>query len=711
MLGSGIVMRRRIAALFAVTALALFFLLGRVAYLQFVRGSELQRRALENRMADIRVDGKRGNIYDRNGQELVRSVSADTLYAVPVQIKNPRATAEKLAAILGRKADDIYKIITRPTNFEYIEKKIADPEKVKKIRELKLLGIYFQEDSRRVYPNDNLASHVLGYVGIDNNGLAGIESTMEKELRGQPGWIVQERDARGREMPQALHKYIPPKDGNHLVLTIDATIQHFVERELDRIMVEHKAKQATIIVMDPKTGEILAMGNRPDFNPNQWEKYPAEVRDRNLAVWLNYEPGSTFKVVTAAAALEEGVVTPNDRFYDPGFIMVDGERINCWAAGGHGSQSFVEVVQNSCNPGFITIGLKLGKEKFYRYINAFGFGRPTGVELPGEGTGILYNEKEITNVNLATMSIGQSVSVTPIQLITAVAAVANDGRLMKPHIVKEIRSPDGKQVKKIKPEMVRQVISRDTARQLRDILEKVVLYGSGKNAAVEGYRVGGKTGTAQKAGPNGGYMPGKYVASFVGFVPVEDPRLVILVVVDEPEGMYYGSQVAAPHFQAVARDALRYLGIPPKVDASSKKDKEDKDTKRVTVPSLVNLSLTEAVHKVQAAGLRSRIEGEGEVVLEQLPKPGSVVPAETEVILYVGPRGEVKEGQEVTVPDLTGLTLQEASELLGMLGLRLETEPGATGYAVSQDVAPGTRVRAGTKVKVRFAPPLLESGP
>lgn len=713
MFSTNVLIRKRITVLFLIMAAALFFLIGRLAWIQFVNGSKLQKQALDNRLQDIRVDGKRGTIYDRNGNELVRSVSADTLYAVPNDIttkEKAREIADELAAILGdQKADDIYKKLTTKSYFEYIEKKMDDKEKIKKIKAKNFSGIGFAEGSKRIYPNDNLASHVLGFVGDDNIGLSGIEKTMNEVLTGTPGSLVIERDAYGREIPQALHKYYPPKDGSGLVLTIDETIQHFAERELDKIVQENKPKGATIIAMDPKTGDILAMANRPDYNPNHWSDYSPDIFNMNRAVWFGYEPGSTFKVVTAASALEEGTTKPTDKFFDPGYYKVGPDKINCWQPGGHGAQTFVEVVQNSCNPGFVEVGLKLGKKNFFKYINAFGFGRTTGIELPGEATGLLYDEKTATNINIATMSIGQSISVTPIQLITAVSAVANDGKLMKPRLVKETVNDKGKVIKKYNPQVVRQVISKDTAKQLREILERVVTKGSGQKAQIEGYRVAGKTGTAQKAGPNGGYMPGKYIGSFVGFAPVEDPRIVILVVIDEPEGIYYGSQVAAPRFQAIASDALRQLKVLP--EANANKIEENKSNKDVEVPNLVNTSLNDAINKLNQSGLRSRIEGDGQRVYGQFPKAGVYVPGQTEIVLYVGQNGKVADGQDVTVPDVTGLNMRDVGELFSYLGLRMEIEDGSTGFAVGQNVEHGTKVKAGTTIKVKFAPPAPDTSP
>ncbi|MFZ5639898.1 MAG: penicillin-binding transpeptidase domain-containing protein, partial [Bacillota bacterium] len=564
------------------------------------------------------------------------------------------------------------------------------------------------EESKRFYSNKKLAAHVLGYVGTDNTGLDGIEKSLEKELAGTPGRIVSEKDAAGRLIPQAMHKYIAPVPGNSLVLTLDATIQHFVERELDKVVEKYQPKSASIIVMEPKTGGILAMANRPDFDPNNYNDYPQETW-RNNAIWMNYEPGSTFKIVTAAAALDEAVVKPESRFYDPGFIMVADRRIKCWRyPRAHGAQSFEEVVQNSCNPGFVKIGLDLGKERFYKYIKAFGFGEKSGISLAGESKGIVIPEKDVKPVSIATISIGQSISVTPIQLVSALAAIANDGVLMKPQLVKEIRTARGQLVKEIEPEVRQEVVSKDTAKQLAGILEKVVSEGTGRNAFMEEYRVAGKTGTAQKAGP-GGYMQGKYVASFAGFAPANDPRIAVLVVIDEPQGgIYYGGQIAAPVFRDVVRDILRYLNIPPQVNPED--IKEDAQKREVMVPDVVNTSLDEAHQILRQAGLKSRVEGSGNWVLNQQPKAGGRVNVNTQVILYVGrDTREIPAGQEVTMPDVTGLTMREAGKLLGRLGLRMD--PQGSGVAVNQKVAPGAKIKAGTAVTVTFEPPAPDAEP
>ncbi|MBO8136619.1 MAG: stage V sporulation protein D [Desulfotomaculum sp.] len=704
MRNTNIVIRKRIALLFVLAVTIMFLLIIRIAYIQFVRGDELSKKAATYRMREVPVEAKRGTIYDRNMNELVTSISSDSIYAIPSHVKDKEGTAKKLAEILNMDEEDILKKLKRKSSFEWIKRKI-DWDTAQKIKALKLNGIGFAEESKRFYKQGALAPHILGFTGVDNQGLIGIEKTFDDQLKGVPGQIMVEYDAAGREIPHAMHEYISPQQGNNLVLTIDQTIQYFVERELDKIVDKYNPTNAVIIVMDPKTGEILAMGNRPTFNPNNWQDYRSSIWDRNPSIWYNYEPGSTFKIITAAAALEENVVEMDEHFYCPGYIKVADRRIHCWKHGGHGSETFVEVVQNSCNSGFIEVGLDLGKEKFYKYIKAFGFGQLTNIELPGEARGIVINEKDATNLNLATMAMGQSIAVTPIQLITAVSAAVNGGHLLKPYLVKEIRDSENKVVKEFKPQKVRQVISEDTSQRLRKLLERVVLYGTGKNAYVEGYPAGGKTGTAQVVGSSGGYVSGKYVASFAGFAPVDDPRIAVLIMIREPKGgVYFGGQVAAPVFAPLARDILRYMGVPEKRDMERPKKPFEipKQVMEVEVPNVVNLPLSEAQKELRSAGLAFQVKGNGKMVYRQIPEEGAVVESGTTVLLDTTQPAELQDGK-VTMPDLTGCTIKEAGMLLESIDLHLEAS--GSGLAASQSVKPGTKVSKGTTVKVIFKPP------
>lgn len=705
---TNILVRRRITCLFLLAAAFLSLIVVRLAWIQFVRGDELREQGMVNRMRDVPVEAKRGSILDRNGNELVTSISADSVYAIPNHIEKPDQVAAQLAPILLMDEAKVKQIITKKSRFEWLKRKV-DFETSEKIKALKIDGIGFAEESKRYYKQETLAPHILGFTGTDNQGLMGMEAAYNKELKGIQGRIVIEHDAAGREIPQALHQYIPATQGNNLVLTLDQTIQHFVERELDKIVASYNPKMAVIIVMDPKTGEVLAMGNRPTFSPTKWREVPQSVWDRNPAVWYNYEPGSTFKIITAAPALEENAVKPNDRFYDPGYYQIADRKIRCWKDGGHGSQSFAEVVENSCNPGFIQTGLNLGKEKFYKYIRAFGFGQTTGIGLPGEARGIMIPEKDATNLNIGTMSIGQSIAVTPIQLITAIGAVANGGNLMKPQLVKRVEDYKGNVVREFKPEQVRKVISNETTTTTNQLLENVVFKGTGRNAYVDGYRVAGKTGTAQVVAERGGYASGKYVASFAGFAPVNDPKISVLIMIAEPQGgNYYGGQVAAPVFSSLALDVLRYLGVPeqknlPKPTKINPWDVEEERIE-VAVPNVVNLPLEEAQKLLREAGLAFESKGQGKMVYGQIPESGALVLSGTTVILDLSSgTSQTKQGEQVSVPNLKGKTIREAGNLLESLGLKLE--PSGSGLAETQNPAEGAKLTRGSAVKVEFKPP------
>ncbi|MFO7152636.1 MAG: stage V sporulation protein D [Bacillota bacterium] len=662
----------------------------RVFYIQFVRGDELRSKAIEQWTRDSPVEPKRGTIYDRNMNPLAISASAKSVMASPPDIEDVERTAALLSPILNIDEETLVKTLKEAKEKKkgsiFIKRKISD-EEAEAVRKLNLKGIYFTDESKRFYPEKNLASHVLGFTGIDSQGLDGVELIYDKYLKGVPGRIVSEKDALSRELPFGLEKYIPPEEGLNLVLTIDKVIQHIAERELEKALAENEAKKGTIIVMDPKTGEILALANKPDYDPNNYKEYSSQIW-RNSAVSDTYEPGSTFKIVTAAAALEEGVVSPNDSFYDPGYVVVAGVRIGCWRAGGHGSQTFAQVIQNSCNPGFVEVATEMGKEKFIKYIKGFGFGETTGIDLPGEAKGI-FNPDKVGPVELATISFGQGISVTPIQMITAVATVANDGKMMAPHLAKALVDDEGNVIQEFKPRLVRQVISEDTARELKSLLESVVENGTGGRAKIEGYKVAGKTGTAEK------YADGKYVASFVGFAPADDPQFVVLVIIDEPSaGIYYGGQIAAPVFQKVMADILKYKGVKPETSESESKES-------VKVPDVRNLYIEDAKQLLAKHKLSARVEGEGLVVYDQVPEPDSKVSAGSTVLLKVSDAKTDKN--PATVPDLTGRTMREASEILNAVGLRIDIK--GSGFAVKQNPPAGAEVEIGTVVQVFFEPP------
>jgi len=688
-----VTIRKRVAYLFLFVALIMVGLSCRLMYIQFFRSSWLTENAVDQRIRDIPVEAKRGIIYDRNGRELAVSVSTESIYAIPAEIRDADETAAKLAAILALDADNLAAKLKKRQAFTWIKRKVAVDTSTA-VKRLNLAGIGLTQENRRSYPNDNLAAHILGFTGIDSQGLDGVEMTFDSYLRGRAGSIVVEYDARGREIPHASHRFIPPIEGHNIYLTIDSVIQQIVERDLERVMKETQAKAATIIVMQPRTGEILALANRPDYNPNKFADYAPKLW-RNNAVSNAFEPGSTFKVLTTTAALGDRVVKPEDRFFDPGGIEVQGRTIHCWKHGGHGSQSFKEVVENSCNTGFVTVGLRLGSDPFYKYLDAFGLGNLTNIDLPGEAKGIIIDKNKVKPINIATMSMGQGIAVTPIQLLSAVSAVANDGVRNRPQIVREVREKNGNIIRGFEPDSVGRVVDASIAQEVKGILESVVENGTGKNAFVEGFRIAGKTGTAQKVGA-GGYVPGKYVASFVGFAPADNPQVAMLVMIDEPVGLYYGGQIAAPVFSAVIKDIMQYLKVAPRLTDDSQAEKGES---HITTPSVINLAVPEAVKALQKVGFNTRVEEDGERVVDQIPKPGSRIPKGTNVILYtMSPRYGTGE---VTVPDCIGLSVQEVSDLLAQVGLAI-LPVGTGNKSVKQDPLPGSKVPNGTGVTIFF---------
>lgn len=686
--------KRRAVVLLSMFVLGISGLIVRLGYLQLVRGPQLESWAMAQWMRDVPVEPKRGIIYDRNMRELAISANADTVVAIPARIANPQQTAAKLAAVLGMSEETIYERVTRRRSLVYVARKVT-AEQAAAVRALDLEGITFQIETKRYYPHQNLASHVLGFAGIDGQGLSGVELTYDKVLRGTPGEIRYPTDAKSGALQNAHPEYVPPVDGNSIVLTIDEVIQHVVERELDVVMKKHLAQSAMAVAINPKTGEILAMANRPDYDPNNFNLYPQELW-RNAIVSDSFEPGSTFKVVTAAAGLNEGVVTESDRFHDPGFIVVGGARLHCWKPGGHGSLTFEQIVWHSCNPGFVNVGQKLGRETLFRYIADFGFGKRTGIDLPGEATGIMF--RQVGPVELATTSFGQGPAVTPLQQVVAISAVANGGKLFKPKLVKQVLSQDGQVVETYEPTVVANPISAQTADRVRKLMEGVVLNGSGLHAYIEGYRVAGKTGTAQVPRPGGGYFPDKHIASFVGFAPADDPEVVLIVMVREPRGQYgyFGSQVAAPAWRAMMVDILRYLNVKPVNEPAPGIVLPS----LITVPELRGGTTTAALTKLRDLGLNLRIEQSGSVVVEQTPKPGAQVMAGTTVIAELGEQPVI--GTKIAVPDVRGLTMRDASLRIESLGLKIIIE--GTGIAVTQSPAPGALLDYGTAVKVTFRP-------
>ncbi len=675
--------------------LAFFALSFRLAYIQLIWGAELQSQALDARVRDVPVQASRGVIYDRRGRELAVSIDVESVYVFPAQISDAGYTARTLADVLDLDYERIYDRITRYSSFEWIARKVEDEQAVT-LKELQLPGVSFTLESQRYYPKGTLAAHAVGLAGIDNQGLEGIELVYERILAGTAGRIIIELDARGQELPQAVHRYVPPQDGNSLVLTMDETIQYIVERELERLMRETEAQAAMAMFMDPRTGEILALANRPHYDPNQYQDYPADSR-RNRIVVDAFPPGSTFKPITAAAGLELGVTAMDDRFYCDGSVKVSGETISCHRSSGHGSVSFVEIVQHSCNVGFVNLGLKLGPDNFHEYVSRFGMTSKSGIDLPGEGIGLMILPENMKPVDLAVMSFGQSLIVTPLQLINAMAAMANGGVLMTPHMLKEVRGPSGEILDTVTSQPIRRVISEQTSAEMRHAMEMVVVDGTGEGAYVEGYRIAGKTGTSQKV-IDGAVVHGRYIASFVGFAPAHAPEIIGIVMVDDPVGAYYGGQVAAPSFGIMARDILRYMEVPP----ASGDDVPQPEPEEVSVPDVTYLLADKAENQLGQRGFHSQVLGEGAVVIDQFPLAGAKVSHGTTVICYTDQGGSDPE-EGVVVPRLAGTTIREAHETLASLGLKLQAS--GNGVAVGQDPDPGKAVPDGSSVTVWFSAP------
>lgn len=725
--------KKRVFIMFIIFITLLFALSLRTAFLQLVKGEQLQRDAIEQQTRDRIITSKRGSILDRNGKALAVSASVESVSASPTEINDTvrkskgRLTIESIARdlseILQTEYEDVFKKLSNNTSYEIIKRKIEKEEadKVRAyIQENKISGINLDEDSKRYYPFGNFASQLIGATGVDNQGLDGIEAICDDVLKGVPGRVVAAKNAKGMDMSFKYEKYIDPQDGLNVMLTIDESIQQFTEKHLETAVIENKAaKGGVAIVMDIKTGEILSLANYPDYDLNQpftlnnqqiideinsltgkekTERYNQELLKmwRNKAVSDTYEPGSTFKIFTIAMALEENVVSENDTFHCTGSKKVANRTIRCWKSGGHGTQTFAEAIQNSCNPAFIEIGSRVGNSKFIDFFNGFGFMEKTGIELSGEATGIFHDPKKFNEVELATSSFGQSFQVTPLQMIAATSAVANDGKLMMPHVIKAYTDKDGNIVETFEPKMIRQVVSKETSAKLRLLLEKVVTLGSAKNAYVAGYRVAGKTGTSEKLPRNNG----KYVSSFIGFAPADNPQVACLVILDEPMGsQHYGGVIAAPVVGKIMDDVLRYLNIEPQYT------QEELEKLEKPVPDVRNMSIEEAKKIITDRSLRYRIEGDGKNVVNQMPKAGASVNANSTITLYTT---EGKGSIMVKVPDVTNCTVAEATQRLAAARLNIKIVGAAASgdagvySAFNQDPPPKSDVEQGSVVTVEF---------
>ncbi len=799
------IIKKRMRVLFTLFIIILCGLILRVAYWQIIRGDDMRSAAENQQTAKSTIIASRGTIYDRNGKALAESATVNTLVCNPQDVnkkeegekesKYPPMVAEKLSVILNMDYDRIMTLLTKSNRYQVIKKRltIEEANQIKKIKnseaeedaELKkaFKGVYFEEDTKRYY-SYNVAPHLIGFTGYDNTGLLGIELTFDKELSGKPGAVKNSQSASGTVIDEMEYEdYTAAERGADVVTTIDETIQHILENHLENAVSDSRLKDgAAGIIMDPKTGEILAMATKPDFdcndpyniakfdeaaidfefesktlgrvvdkydgltekdrqsainyptlppeydtpaeaaaaaaamaeaeaNEKKYEDLTAEEQEtvmeeriaamrnkmwRNKAISDSYEPGSTFKIITGASALEEGVVDMHSPFDCPGYKIVLGQRIGCHSSRGHGAQTFLQGVQNSCNPVFMQTGISLGAERFMEYFSAFGLTEKTGIELIGESDSIYYRDTNMTDLDIATSAFGQGFNVTPIQLITAISAVVNGGNLMKPQIVKEIRNEYGV-LKNYQPEIVNKVISAETSKLMREALESVVSSptGTGKNAYIKGYSLGGKTGTSEK----GKRTERKRIASFVGFAPADDPQVVCLVLLDEPQsGSYFGGTIAAPLVGSVIGETLEYLGVEKKFAPG---ETGDRDTE---VKDVRGLELQEAQNIITSGGLMVKIEGEGTEVVDQLPKPGVRLSKDSLVILYTENNSKKKT---VKVPSVSGLSVDEAKAKINAAGLNFETvgagQAGTEGaYAVKQSIRSGRSVSAGTIIGVEF---------
>lgn len=613
---------KRIKILFIVLLLLFIMIILRVFYVQMIDYKKLNKYAEDLWSRDLPIEADRGLILDRNGEVLANNLTTTSLVLIPNQIKNKKKATKLLAEILNVSYKDMKQHVYKQTSIERVhpEGRRLSYDVAEKISALKLDGVYLVKEAKRNYPYKNLLSHSLGYVGIDNQGLSGLELQYDKYLTGKSGAIKYFSDAKGNKL-NLSDIYVEPQDGMNLSLTIDLDIQKSLERELDNVVDMFSPDMALAIVMNPNNGEILGMASRPDYDPNNYQDYSEEVLSRNLPIWASYEPGSTFKIITTSAAVEENVVDlQKDHFYDSGSVTVDGAVLRCWKAGGHGEQTMLQVLQNSCNPGFVKMGQLLGKEKLFSYIDKFGFGEKTGVDLNGEGKGIIFDLNQVGNVELATSAFGQGVSVTPIQQVAAVSAVVNGGTLYQPYIVKSISEKEtGSIIYEAKKKKVRQVISKKTSKIMCKALESVVAKGGGKSAFIEGYRIGGKTGTAQKV-KDGKYLVGNYIMSFMAVVPSNDPQAVLYLAIDNPKNTaLLSSYTTTPIARRILLDIIDALGI-EKQDNELEKDLEWTDIPTHKVPNVVGKTVEEAKKKLKEFTIE--YSGNGKKVVAQSPEKG-----------------------------------------------------------------------------------------
>ena len=726
--------RRTLIVLIVMVALGFGLIVVSLIRLQLVDGAELQKAAVDQQLRDTTISAQRGTIYDRNMKPLAQSATVWKVVLAPAYIDKDDETLRRklstgLADILGLDAEDIYKRTEGTSYYDVLKTKVETDVKDRLVQfiEENDLGntIQLQEDYKRYYPFGSFASTILGFTGTDGQGLAGLEAYYDEYLSGTAGRLVTAKNAVGTDMPFQYEQKVEAQDGYNLVLTIDEVVQHYLEQALEEGVENNKVEnRATGIVMNVKTGEIVAMAVKGDYDPNnpfviadeeerariaelpeeeQQEATSAALQAqwRNKAVSDTYYPGSVFKMVTLSMALEENVATEETTFTCTGsYVPVQGERaINCHNTSGHGTQTLVQGTMNSCNPFFIYLGQLLGTETFFDYFEAFGFTQKTGIDLPGEAsTKGLYHDRDMSLMDLAVESFGQNFSITPIQMITACAAIANGGYLVQPHVVSQIVDNDGNIIKTADTTVKRQVISEETSKRVSKILQENATSGTAKNGYVAGYRIAGKTGTSEKVGADGKVgSDNKYIASYCGFAPADDPQYAVLVFFDEPTGdSYYGGAVAGPVFAKIMEEILPYLNV------ETKYTEDEAGSVGVSAPNVIGKTVSEATNELTNSGLKILVKGSGDTVIAQTPDPGSSVPSGGTVVVYTD---EASMNQTVTVPNFTNRSLSDVNYLAAQAGLNIKVTGAFNSSAATartQDYAAGEQIKPGTVITVNF---------
>lgn len=698
--------RKRVFALLMMLAFLFSLLTLRIAYLTTARSSELTQRGISQWTREGTVYARRGSILDTNGQTLVISATAYIVSADPRKVSDISLFTQTVCPILDLSEESVTQKLSDRTKASVILKRQVSREKADELRSLQasageavaaqLEALLFDEDVRRAYPRGAFLTQTLGLTNVDSVGQSGLELQYESLLRGTAGVSLRSVDGKSQPIYDSGNLYIEPQDGNSIKLTIDATIQDICEKAMRECYDVNKAQAVHLIAMDPYTGAILAMCSKPDYDPNDPPRDQTDALTQLMRIRLisdSYEPGSTFKILTAAAALDSGVTTPEDGFYCSAKITVDGDTIRCWGSP-HKDETMAEALQNSCNPVFVELALRLGTERMYQYLHAFGLGSKTNVDLQGEGSGILIPVQSVKNVDLARIGFGQSVAATPIQMITAACAVINGGRLMQPYLLKEAIAPDGTVLYRTQPKVVSTPISEETSATMRELLELVVSEGGAKNAAIEGYRIGGKTGTAQVY-KDGRIARDVHIGSFLGFAPADDPRIALLVIVDEADvPVDYGGTTAAPFARQILADVLPYLGCKP----SSQDEREE-----IAVEDVVGLPLWQARKVIAEQGFSVLDDGAGDTVTAQMPSGGGKLIEGGQVMLYTYTDDPPQTEELVCVPDVEGLSIARAASLLRQRGLDMTIE--GTGFAIRQEPAAGQYVEQGGVVQVVFEMP------